>query len=97
MTYRLTNKAEEDVIRIYLQSMVLFGARQAEAYHRELESVFGLIARNPEMARPQLEISPPVRVHPHKAHLIVYLIEDNRSVTIVRIRHGHEDWESDVE
>ena len=95
MGYRLTQKAEEDIIRIYREGVILFGANQAERYHFELEALFQLLADNPKLARERTEISPPVRVHPHKAHLIVYLVEDGGDVLIVRVRHGHEDWESE--
>jgi toxin ParE1/3/4 len=54
-----------------------------------------LIAKNPQMAREREEISPPVRIHPFKAHLIVYQIEQNGSVFILRIRNAFEDWISD--
>ena len=95
MGYRLTRKAEEDVIRIYREGAALFGEAQAERYHFELEALFRLIATNPMLARERAEISPPVRIHPHKAHLIVYLIDEDGEVLIVRVRHGHEDWETD--
>lgn len=92
MTYRLSREADEDIVRIYIEGVRLFGRAQAESYHRELESLFELLAANPRMARERNEIMPPVRIHPYKAHLIVYVIEANDDVLIVRIRHGHEDW-----
>lgn len=95
MPYRLTRKAEDDIVRIYFEGVRLFGADQAERYHYELEAIFNLIADNPKLARARYEISPPVRVHPHKSHLIIYLTEEDGSVLVVRVRHAHEDWESD--
>ena len=94
MAYRLTEKAEEDVLRVFMQGVHLFGLSQAEHYHQELERLFALIAANPLVARERPEISPPVRIHPHKAHLVVYLADENGDVLIVRVRHGHEDWEN---
>ncbi|MCA0338113.1 MAG: type II toxin-antitoxin system RelE/ParE family toxin, partial [Proteobacteria bacterium] len=41
------------------------------------------------------EISPPVRIHPFKAHLVVYRIKEDGSVFVIRIRHSHEDWAAD--
>ena len=64
------------------------------AYHNDLERVFELLADNPLMARERTEISPPVRIHPHKSHVIVYLVDDTGDVIVVRVRHGHEDWET---
>jgi toxin ParE1/3/4 len=47
------------------------------------------------MAREREEISPHVRIHPFKAHLVVYRIEENGAIFVIRIRHGHEDWAGD--
>ena len=95
MSYRLTRKAEEDLLRIFLEGARLFGISQAELYHLELEGLFELISANPLVARERSEISPPIRIHPHKAHIVVYLVDQNKDVLIVRVRHGHEDWEND--
>lgn len=94
MTYKLTCEAEDDIIHTFLEGVRLFGSDQAESYHRELEQIFELLAKNPAMARERMEINPPVRVHPHKAHLIVYLSDDAGDILIVRIRHAHENWQS---
>ena len=72
--------------------MRLFGAVQARQYHDELFAIFDLIAASPRMARERLELSPPMRIHPFKAHLVVYRIEVDGVVFMVRVRHGHEDW-----
>ncbi len=94
MAYKLTRKAEDDIIQLYLEGVRLFGTDQAENYHEELEQVFDLLADNPAMARERMEIDPPVRVHPHGSHLIVYLADDAGDILIVRVRHCHEDWQS---
>jgi toxin ParE1/3/4 len=89
--YRLTSTAEKDILAIYLTGFHLFGEAQADRYHRELQMVFELIAQHPEMARERLEIIPPIRVHPHRAHLVIYRI-DLEGVLVLRVRHSHEDW-----
>ena len=89
--YRLTRKAEEDVIGIYANGLRMFGSAQAARYHDELETVFQLLGENPGMARERREITPPVRIHPYKAHIIVY-VPDATGILIIRVRHGHEDW-----
>lgn len=95
MRYRLTRAAEEDIIAIYAEGGARFGTTQADRYHGELAQVFELIAANPEMARERHEIRPPVRIHPHGSHVIVYRIEDDGNVQIIRIRHGRENWDQD--
>jgi toxin ParE1/3/4 len=96
LQFRLTRKAEEDVIGLYVEGARMFGEAQAERYHRQLGNVFDLIGRNPQIARERREIIPPVRVHPHKAHLIVYVVGDDGVAVILRVRHGREDWERDA-
>lgn len=95
MSFRLSTAAEKDIVGIAKQGVNLFGPLQAKQYHDELFEIFDLIAANPRMARERLELSPPMRIHPFKAHLIVYRIEEGGDILIVRVRHGHEDWASE--
>lgn len=92
MGFRLSGAAEEDIVGIAEQGVRMFGIVQARRYHDELFALFDLIAANPRMARERFELSSPMRIHPFKAHLVVYRIEDHDNILIVRIRHGHEDW-----
>lgn len=93
MTYNLTNKAIEDLLHIYAEGLRLFGQDLAESYYAELESTFDLLAANPKLARQRAELNPPVRIHPFHSHLIIYNIEPNDDILIIRIRHNREDWE----
>ena len=88
-------KRKRDIIAIAEQGVRTFGTAQARLYHDDLFAVLDLIAANPRMAREREEISPPVRIHPFKAHLIVYRIEEDGAIFVIRIRHGHEDWVGD--
>lgn len=91
--YRLSRRAEEDLIQIYVSGALAFGVRQAEHYQDGLEATFDLIARYPELARERHELRPPVRIHRYRSHVVIYLIEAGGPF-IVRVRHGREDWES---
>ena len=91
MAYRLTRRAEDDVVGIFLEGLKHFGPRQADAYHEKLERAFELISHNPFMARERKDISPPVRVHPCGSHIVIYLV-DSEGVLVVRVRHHKEDW-----
>lgn len=96
MRFSLSVEAEEDIIAIAEQGVRIFGSAQARRYHDELFAVLDLIATNPRMTREREEISPSVRIHPFKAHLIVYRIEESGAIFVIRIRHGHEDWAGDA-
>ncbi len=93
MSYRLSRRAEEDLISIYLASAQAFGLDQAERYQDALEAAFELIAEFPEIARERSELNPPVRIHPCKSHVVIYLAASDGPF-IVRVRHAHEDWET---
>jgi toxin ParE1/3/4 len=90
--FRLSLAAKEDIIGIAEQGIRLFGPAQARRYHDELFAIFDMIAAYPRIARERRELSPPMRIYPFKAHLVVYRVEQDGSVLIARIRHAHEDW-----
>ncbi|MBP2506242.1 toxin ParE1/3/4 [Methylobacterium radiotolerans] len=66
---------------------------QAERYQDGLFTAFTLLATHPQMARLREEFTPPVRLHPYQAHMIVH-VEDGPGILIVRVLHGRQDWES---
>jgi len=72
----------------------MFGLTQADAYAASLRQAFELIATYPRSARKREEIEPIVRTSPHKAHIILY-VADEQGVLVLRIRHAREDWLSD--
>jgi len=91
MPLKLSPAAEGDLEQIYLEGFHNFGERQANTYIARLVRVFELIGENPRMARLRYEVEPPVRVHPHGSHLIIYE-EVGDAVVILRIRHARENW-----
>ncbi len=58
MKYRLSQLAEDDLVRIYLYGKQKFGTNQAIKYNQELFETFELIARNPE-AFPKVDFIKP--------------------------------------
>lgn len=92
MAYKLSVKAEDDIRNAYQEGIRLFGVEQAEIYYVGLERVFQFLSGTPRAARERFEITPPVRVHPYRSHIVIYLIDDNGDVLILRVRHGREDW-----
>lgn len=90
--YRLTRAASHDLTAIFLDGLERFGLHQADEYHERLAATFAFLADYPRAAREREEIDPPVRVHPCKAHLVIYEIGPDDRVLILRVRHGREDW-----
>lgn len=91
MIYRTTLRADADIIDLFAQGAARYGVSHAENYLQGLIAVFGLLAANPLMARERAEFDPPVRLHPYRAHLIVYK-ERRDELLIIRVLHGREDW-----
>lgn len=91
MSYRLSFRADADLVAIYRYSFDHFGADAADAYFGKLAAAFDLLAEFPEIGRERSEIDPPVRIHPVGHHIVVYLA-DEEGVLIVRVRHQREDW-----
>ncbi len=84
MRLRYTAQADADIINCYLYGFRSFGRDQAERYEQDLRHAIGTIADNPRIAPERREYTPPVRVHHHAKHYIIYLIQDAH-VLIVRI------------
>ena len=92
--YRLTGAADEDMVLVFIQGCDLFGRRQADRYFDGLHDCFQRLALNPGTARLRTEFNPPLRVAAYKAHVVIYEVDDD-GVTILRVRHGREDWPAD--
>lgn len=92
--YRLTRRADEDILAVYLQGHAMFGEPQADLYHDDLHALFHRLADYPGIARVRSEIIPPVRAFSFKAHLVIY--EDAPDgIVILRVRHAAENWIDD--
>jgi toxin ParE1/3/4 len=87
----LTPTAEQDLTEIWTCSARQWSQAQADIYLTGLFDAFDLLRRFPELARPRAEFRPPVRIHRHAGHLILYLY-DEAVVTIVRVRSVRENW-----
>lgn len=90
----LTHAARRDLDAIWEYTVMRWSERQADDYIRGIAAAIDRIAANPELARERVEFDPPVRIYRHQSHIIIYRDLSDR-VSIVRIRHGSEDWAED--
>lgn len=90
MQIRFTRRAETDIIESYLYGLEYFGREQADAYEESLHRAMEMIAANPRMAAERHEFAPPVRVHHHARHYIIYVIEE-ASILVVRVLRDEMD------
>ncbi len=82
--------AEADLSDIWLQGASKWGGEQAERYTDGLFALLDLLVEFPEMASERAEFSPPVRIHPSGAHLVIYRQAD-QGIEVIRILHGHQN------
>jgi toxin ParE1/3/4 len=69
--YKLSPRAEQDLIDIYRRGFQQWGARQAESYQREILSCFHLLSENPGIGR-KVSIRPQLQRHEIKPYIIFY-------------------------
>ena len=84
--FRLSQRAENDLIEIYDYTEQTFGVYQAEAYHAGLERTFDLLAHFPRIGRLMDEIAPRVRRYRFQAHMVFYS-EESEFVLIRAVLH----------
>ena len=71
-SYTLTERAEDDLLSLFLDGIEMFGLTQARRYKDELVRCFQLIALRPQMGRLVPSIGERVRRHTHQSHIILY-------------------------
>jgi toxin ParE1/3/4 len=85
--FRLSERAECDLIEIYEYTEETFGAYQADAYHAGLERTFDLLASFPRIGRAIEEIVPGVRRFVFQAHTVFYSEEEEDCILIRAVLH----------
>ena len=93
--YKLRPHAEADLEKIWSYTIAEWDVVQADSYIDEIDDVFALLAKQPLISRERLEFTPPVRIHPHGHHLIVYLIVET-DIEIIRVLHESMDIQTQI-
>ncbi|WP_300035541.1 type II toxin-antitoxin system RelE/ParE family toxin [uncultured Roseobacter sp.] len=84
-------RAIADLEDIWQYTEETWSVDQAARYLTGLDAAVALLAEFPDMARARTEFTPPVRIHPYRRHLILYLAEEE-SIDVLRIVHGRANW-----
>jgi toxin ParE1/3/4 len=87
MQVKKTTLADEDLINIFIYGSQHFGQSKAEHYFEEFNRTFLFLAENPLVCPERDEFNPPVRIHPHAKHLIIYTVEKD-FILIIRVLHN---------
>jgi toxin ParE1/3/4 len=93
--FRLSERAERDLIEIYDHTEETFGAYQADAYHAGLERTFDLLASVPRIGRPDGEIAHGFRRFRFQTHTVFYT-EETGFILIRAVLHQARDIRHDL-
>lgn len=88
--YRLRPAARADLTEIWQTGAESWGPDQADRYFDGLVALFALLAEQPGIARPRDEFTPPVRLHPYRAHVVVYDGPPG-AIEVIRILHNRRN------
>jgi toxin ParE1/3/4 len=89
--YVISQKATEDLEKIWLYTYFHWSESQADRYYKLLIEKIELIARDITVGRSIDYITEGYRRYPVESHLIFYKISDNETITVVRILHQSMD------
>lgn len=87
-----TQLAEQDLIDIWRYSYLNWGESQADHYLDELGQALELISTQPYLASLNTMFTPPVRIHHHAHHLIIYQAFEH-CIKVLRVLHESMDVE----
>ena len=90
-TYKLTPRARADLEDIWRHTAKTWSIDQADAYLAGIAATFDTLADMPGVGRLHREFTPPVRLHVHRSHLIIYQ-DTSHGIDIIRVLHMRQDW-----
>lgn len=90
-SYRLSNKADNDIAEHYEYGILNFGLGQAREYLLGLHQKFQTLAENPLLGRSATEIKADLRRLEYGSHVVFYLPEQD-GVLIVRVLRKEMDF-----
>jgi toxin ParE1/3/4 len=88
--YRLSRRADVDIVGIFEYTIEHFGLAQAENYLTSMDEAFGFLAANPNAGKDYMEVRKGVKGFVHAKHIIFYSIEIDH-VFILRVLHHSRD------
>lgn len=84
--WRLTAKADQDLVEIYLFTAERYGIAQAERYRESMAKALESLADNPGLGRSADALRPGLRRHEHLQHVVFYRAGPD-GVLIITILH----------
>jgi len=94
--FAVSRAARADIRNIARYTQETWGRDQRRRYLDGLNAKFSRLAAQPEMAAERRDFQPPVRIHSHERHLIIYVIT-TPGILIVRVLHQSQDVPAQLE
>ncbi|OJV36110.1 MAG: plasmid stabilization protein [Bacteroidales bacterium 36-12] len=94
--YELSNKAVEDLSKIYEYTFAFWSEFQAEKYYFELIEYCELLAENPNIGKNFEEIGAHIFKFPANKHIIFYKIINKQQIEILRILGADMDLKNRI-
>jgi toxin ParE1/3/4 len=95
--YLLTNKAVEDISKIWDYTYEVWSENQADKYYELIVETCQEIAVNPTIGKSYEEISNEILGFKVGKHIIFYRKLKSKDIEVVRILHGKMDLKSRIE
>ncbi len=92
--YKLTNKAVEDLSKIWIYTLETWSEKQADKYYSALISKCQILAKNPDIGKQYIGISKKLYGTKVNRHIIFYRTLSDDYVEITRILHVTMDLKS---
>jgi toxin ParE1/3/4 len=94
--FKLRPEAEKDLESIWRYTAENWSVDQAHSYIDGLVDMFLLLVENPMMCRERNEFKPPVHIHHHAHHLVIF-VPSTTGIDIVRVLHESMDVDTQLD
>jgi toxin ParE1/3/4 len=95
-TFALTRSAKTDLHAIALFTEKMWGREQRNAYLKQLDDAFHLLAATPSVGKTCDDIKTGYKKFPQGSHIIFYKVGNQTSIEIIRILHKHMDVDTQL-
>ena len=96
LNYFLSNKAVEDLSKIWDYTYDTWSENQADTYYNRLINFCKDISDNPKIGKNYNEIDPTILGYHANHHIIFYRITTENKIEIVRILHENMDLKNRI-
>jgi toxin ParE1/3/4 len=95
--YKLTNKAVEDLSKIWDYTYEVWSENQADKYYFELIGDCQVLAENQNLAKNYIEISEDIYGYKSGQHIIFFRIMNENEIEITRFLHSRMDLKNRIQ